>query len=151
VPWESLKAETLRAIHKDLGLPYQGKRDEMVERLREIEANGLDASSKEEEGEDLPPKRVRRKSTRAEEAEKTIARMSSSRSPRRKSRVSSANGTSGEADTPVTRKRRATKAVFDGIDVPATRLLKRRSIGDGDGVATRGARKAGRSRTRTRS
>ncbi|OCH85382.1 hypothetical protein OBBRIDRAFT_798226 [Obba rivulosa] len=145
MPWESLKAETMRAIHRDLGLPYQGRRDEMIERLREIEVNGLEAASEKEESEpeSLPP-RVRRKSSRALAADEPSPRRPSS-SPQRKSVRGSA--ASVEVNIPATRKRRAARAVFDGIDVPATRLLKRRSLGGGaDGVAIRGTKRGGRGR-----
>lgn len=45
MPWESLKAETVRAIFRDLGLSkYVGKRDDMIQHLQEVEQDGCTCS-----------------------------------------------------------------------------------------------------------
>ncbi|EMD35930.1 hypothetical protein CERSUDRAFT_115833 [Gelatoporia subvermispora B] len=144
MPWESLKAETLRSIHRDLGLPFTGKRDDMVERLKEIEVNGLETASEEDAPEPMPP-RVRRKSDRALATEEPSLQGSPSRlSGRKPTRQNGAEVAAPAART--SRKRGAAKAVFDGVDVPATRL-KRRSLGrDADGVKTRGTKQGVRTR-----
>ena len=40
VPWTLLKAETLRTIFKDFGLKAVSRREDMIERLQEIEMSG---------------------------------------------------------------------------------------------------------------
>lgn len=44
MPWGMLKTDTMRAILKDLGLAtYTERREEMVQRLQQVEKDGLDA------------------------------------------------------------------------------------------------------------
>lgn len=41
VPWDMMKAETMRAILKDLGLkPPKSKREDMIECLQQMERDG---------------------------------------------------------------------------------------------------------------
>lgn len=41
MPWDLLKGDTMKAIFKDLGLnQYVGKREDMLERLQEVEKDG---------------------------------------------------------------------------------------------------------------
>jgi len=59
-PWDSLKAETLRSICKDLGtsLGPKRKREDMITLIKEFETRGLSSASKDSEatGEVVPAK-----------------------------------------------------------------------------------------------
>ncbi|KAH9946604.1 hypothetical protein B0H21DRAFT_399247 [Amylocystis lapponica] len=43
LPWDCVRAETLRALLRDLGLPWMDTRKEMTTRLQAVERDGLDA------------------------------------------------------------------------------------------------------------
>ncbi|TFY79078.1 hypothetical protein EWM64_g4928 [Hericium alpestre] len=51
-PWTSLKADTLRAICRDLGAGGKRKKEEMLEFIQGVERNGLEETLKSVEAEE---------------------------------------------------------------------------------------------------
>ncbi|OBZ72905.1 hypothetical protein A0H81_07085 [Grifola frondosa] len=111
MPWEQLKAETVRAIYKDLGLSkYTGRRDDMIQHLQEMETDGLDAVVERLEGIDANEEPASAQEPRVKRKRPTAQVAPSGSSRRRKSLAVSENA---PAARPI-----SSGGKFDGVLVP---------------------------------
>ncbi|GBE85621.1 hypothetical protein BKA93DRAFT_755003 [Sparassis latifolia] len=113
MPWDVLRAETVRSICRDIGLHATGRREEMITYLKEVERDGLDTvknklaempAKRKSVGQESRAKRARKAQPAGAAVEEVSAGKRQTRSRRAPSKRAASHS----------------KGIFEGVVLPAT-------------------------------